>query len=317
MSLGPMDEADDADGDDPNKLTPGTKQRDNYGINSPRKQKGAPRFDEDEDGTSGNGGGSSNDALSSLVTQVDRPDPSAAPGGSSDDDMQKKIQTEQQNSGGFLSCCSCLWSCCSGPQAPEPVAMTSQSAAKAETKKPDPNQSLLSSTQQTTSEAKQSEREDSVSSTEYAGNLLPTLSPENQGKKCLVLDLDETLVHSSFKPIPKPDFIIPVEIDKVVHHVYVLKRPYVDEFLLRASKHYEIVIFTASLSKYADPLLDKLDSQCDIASFVSRIVCDSWHGVCERYEASGQAIEGYDYCRQFATELYVSAMQCCSVCKLV
>ncbi len=45
--------------------------------------------------------------------------------------------------------------------------------------------------------------------------------------KCLVLDLDETLVHSSFKP----DFIIPVEIDRVAHHVYVLKRPYVDEFL--------------------------------------------------------------------------------------
>jgi len=29
--------------------------------------------------------------------------------------------------------------------------------------------------------------------------LLPTLAPEFKGKKCLVLDLDETLVHSSFK----------------------------------------------------------------------------------------------------------------------
>merc|ERR1712130_525591 len=101
--------------------------------------------------------------------------------------------------------------------------------------------------------------EDSFSSTEYPQSLLPPPKPEHVGKKCLVLDLDETLVHSSFKPIPKPDFIIPVEIDRVVHHVYVLKRPYVDEFLLRASKCYEIVIFTASLSKYADPLLDKLD----------------------------------------------------------
>ncbi len=32
-------------------------------------------------------------------------------------------------------------------------------------------------------------------------------------KKTLVLDLDETLVHSSFKPIPDPDYIIPVEIE--------------------------------------------------------------------------------------------------------
>merc|ERR1712228_448691 len=103
------------------------------------------------------------------------------------------------------------------------------------------------------------DREDSVSSTDYSHKLLPPLEPEYEGKKCLVLDLDETLGHSSFKPIPKPDFIIPVEIDRVVHHVYVLKRPYVDEFLLRASKNYEIVIWSASLSKYGDPLIDQLD----------------------------------------------------------
>lgn len=33
------------------------------------------------------------------------------------------------------------------------------------------------------------------------------------GKKTLVLDLDETLVHSQFKPIDNPDIIIPVEIE--------------------------------------------------------------------------------------------------------
>ena len=34
-----------------------------------------------------------------------------------------------------------------------------------------------------------------------------------------MLDLDETLVHSSFKPIPDPDYIIPVEIEgKVGRH---------------------------------------------------------------------------------------------------
>lgn len=37
--------------------------------------------------------------------------------------------------------------------------------------------------------------------------------PQDAGKKSLVLDLDETLVHSSFKPIPNPDYIIPVDID--------------------------------------------------------------------------------------------------------
>lgn len=89
----------------------------------------------------------------------------------------------------------------------------------------------------------------------------PSLSLEgrSQMKKCLVLDLDETLVHSSFQAIPNSDYIIPVCIDNVYHNVYVLKRPGVDEFMRRMAQHYEILIFTASLSKYADPLLDKLD----------------------------------------------------------
>ena len=66
-------------------------------------------------------------------------------------------------------------------------------------------------------------------------------------------------MHSSFKPVPNADYIIPVEIENVVHRVYVLKRPGVDLFLSRMAELYEIVVYTASLSKYADPLLDKLD----------------------------------------------------------
>ncbi|KAJ3190971.1 hypothetical protein HDU83_008876 [Entophlyctis luteolus] len=89
--------------------------------------------------------------------------------------------------------------------------------------------------------------------------LLPLLDPADYGKKCLVLDLDETLVHSSFKAVPNPDFIIPIEIDSQVHNVYVLKRPGVDTFMHRLGSQYEIVVFTASLSKYADPVLDMLD----------------------------------------------------------
>ncbi|KAI9024736.1 HAD-like domain-containing protein [Hyaloraphidium curvatum] len=89
--------------------------------------------------------------------------------------------------------------------------------------------------------------------------LLRPLAPGDTGKKCLVLDLDETLVHSSFKAIPHADFVIPVEIESQVHNVYVLKRPYVDPFLKRMAEIYEIVVFTASLAKYADPVLDILD----------------------------------------------------------
>jgi len=89
--------------------------------------------------------------------------------------------------------------------------------------------------------------------------LLPELLPMDANKKCLVIDLDETLVHSSFKPISNADFIVPVEIDGTIHQVYVLKRPYVDEFLKCVGELYECVLFTASLAKYADPVTDLLD----------------------------------------------------------
>lgn len=89
--------------------------------------------------------------------------------------------------------------------------------------------------------------------------LLPQLKAEDAHKKCLVIDLDETLVHSSFKPISNADFIVPVEIDGTIHQVYVLKRPYVDQFLMRVGELYECVLFTASLAKYADPVTDLLD----------------------------------------------------------
>lgn len=84
--------------------------------------------------------------------------------------------------------------------------------------------------------------------------------PEPNQKKTLVLDLDETLVHSSFKPINDADFKIEIELEATIHRVYVRKRPGVDEFLRDVAKKWEVVIFTASLAKYADPLLDILDS---------------------------------------------------------
>ncbi|XP_076754262.1 CTD small phosphatase herzog [Xylocopa sonorina] len=95
--------------------------------------------------------------------------------------------------------------------------------------------------------------------TESPRFLLPPVRHQDMHKKCMVIDLDETLVHSSFKPINNADFVVPVEIDGTVHQVYVLKRPYVDEFLQRMGELYECVLFTASLAKYADPVADLLD----------------------------------------------------------
>ena len=82
-----------------------------------------------------------------------------------------------------------------------------------------------------------------------------------------MLDLDETLVHSSFKvravlrryaphanvfsvqSIQQADYVVPVEIEYHWHNVYVIKRPGVDNFLKKMGEIYEVVVFTASLSK--------------------------------------------------------------------
>jgi RNA polymerase II subunit A small phosphatase-like protein len=103
--------------------------------------------------------------------------------------------------------------------------------------------------------------------------LLPPIRHSDAHKNCIVIDLDETLVHSSFKPISNADFVVPVEIDGTVHQVYVLKRPHVDEFLKRMGELYECVLFTASLAKYADPVADLLDRSSVFRSRLFRESC--------------------------------------------
>jgi RNA polymerase II subunit A small phosphatase-like protein len=104
------------------------------------------------------------------------------------------------------------------------------------------------------------------------------LPPMTDNKKCLVLDLDETLVHSSFKPIPNPDFVISIELENVIHKVYVRKRPGVDNFLRVVGEKFEVVVFTASLAKYADPLLDILDKSKVIKVRLFREACVQHYG---------------------------------------
>lgn len=101
----------------------------------------------------------------------------------------------------------------------------------------------------------------------------------DRGKKSLVLDLDETLVHSSFNEVDPCDLVLPVEIDDSVCEVYVLKRPGVDHFLKEMAKHYELIIYTASLQKYADPLLDWLDPEGLIAYRLFREQCTFYQGI--------------------------------------
>lgn len=105
-------------------------------------------------------------------------------------------------------------------------------------------------------------------------------------QKTLILDLDETLIHSIAKgsrmssghmvevklnthvlnpvaqvvpgqPAPPPQIVPPQH--PILYYVH--KRPHCDDFLRKVCKWYKVVIFTASVQEYADPVVDWLEQE--------------------------------------------------------
>ncbi|XP_043724250.1 CTD small phosphatase-like protein 2 isoform X3 [Telopea speciosissima] len=97
-------------------------------------------------------------------------------------------------------------------------------------------------------------------------SVVPTFRPmllPKQTRSCprttLVLDLDETLVHSSLDRCDDTDFTFQVNFNLKEHTVYVRCRPHLKDFMERVASLFEIIIFTASQSIYAEQLLNVLD----------------------------------------------------------
>ncbi|ANQ10027.1 Phosphatase [Plasmodium coatneyi] len=98
-----------------------------------------------------------------------------------------------------------------------------------------------------------------------------------RGRKTIVLDLDETLVHSTLRGERYNSFRIHIELGDGRCVIYVNKRPGVEQFFKEISKHYEVVIFTASLPKYANAVIDKLDKDNICAYRLFRESCTFWN----------------------------------------
>jgi CTD small phosphatase-like protein 2 len=75
----------------------------------------------------------------------------------------------------------------------------------------------------------------------------------------LVLDLDETLVHSEMNPLPHSDDIFKIKVNQIEHTIYVAYRPGLLKFLKSVCEKFEVVIFTASMKKYAEQVLKALE----------------------------------------------------------
>ncbi|EMR10299.1 hypothetical protein PNEG_01560 [Pneumocystis murina B123] len=86
------------------------------------------------------------------------------------------------------------------------------------------------------------------------------LFPKTLMPKTLILDLDETLIHSLVKGGRiATGHMVEVMLGKHAILYYVHKRPHCDNFLKKVSKWYNVVIFTASVQEYADPVIDWLE----------------------------------------------------------
>ena len=80
---------------------------------------------------------------------------------------------------------------------------------------------------------------------------VPFIRKKLKKKFCLVLDLDETIIHSV----------------KLKSGYYFFVRPGAIEFLNEVSSFYEIIFFTSSYRPYADYILNKIDIKKNIISY--------------------------------------------------
>lgn len=123
----------------------------------------------------------------------------------------------------------------------------------------------------TTNRRRRNERKDN-------GPLLPPQLPHLFGKPTLVLDLDETLAHASFTPGAAADLAFSLDIEGRNYQISVLFRPGAQAFLLSVSRLYEVVIFTASLSVYAEQVIDALDVKGVVSARLFRDSCTYQEG---------------------------------------
>ena len=105
-------------------------------------------------------------------------------------------------------------------------------------------------------------------------NSRPVSPPSAHSKKTIIFDLDETLIHCNEDQNGPCDVRIPVTFpsgEKIMAGINI--RPYAKEILEELAPYFEVIVFTASHSCYANPVIDHLDKNRVISARLFRENC--------------------------------------------
>ena len=114
----------------------------------------------------------------------------------------------------------------------------------------------------------------------YHTNFLVDLEDEIPKKKLLLIDLDETLIHSEFRNknnYKELDLFtrtskcqsrtFSYSDENYIYYMDVFFRPHLKHFLSEVSKYFDLAIFTAAMKGYADIIIDFIDPNNSIFKF--------------------------------------------------
>lgn len=93
-------------------------------------------------------------------------------------------------------------------------------------------------------------------------------------KKTLIFDLDETLIHCNEDQTGECDLRVPITFpsgEQILAGINV--RPHATELLNEMAKFFEVIVFTASHSCYANPVIDRIDPNRVISHRLFRENC--------------------------------------------
>lgn len=99
------------------------------------------------------------------------------------------------------------------------------------------------------------------------------LPPKYDDLPTLVLDLDSTLVFSTYEETENYDYRILMEGKETAIAIFVKERPFLRTFLRQLAEKYEIVIFTASKEKYAAQVINRFGNNDYIKHSLFRESC--------------------------------------------